>query len=113
MNVDDNGNSYAEMRTVTFSNNESRVPNSHDVVGDGFTQLPVIMSDGEGKEFMVHFADDRDMENMENIDEDIELGVGTDGLKVSFQREDGSGDTHEENRHGNPIPDQERFLPIG
>ncbi|RCN48848.1 hypothetical protein ANCCAN_05132 [Ancylostoma caninum] len=109
MNIDDNGNSYAEMRTVTFSNNESRVPSSHDLVGEGYAQLPVIMSDGEGKEFMVHFADDRDMENM---DEDIELGVGTDGMKGGFQQEDGNEDPREEGRLGHPIPDQERFLPI-
>ncbi|EPB70304.1 hypothetical protein ANCCEY_10606 [Ancylostoma ceylanicum] len=109
MNIDDNGNSYAEMRTVTFSNNESRVPSSHDLVGDGYAQLPVLMSDSDGKEFMVHFADDRDMENM---DEDIELGVGADGLKGGFQQEDGGEDAREENRLGHPIPDQERFLPI-
>lgn len=85
---------------------------------------------------MVHFADDRDMENM---DEDIELGVGSvcisvysfvysihsfinhvhmmvfsqDGLKASFHQEDSGEDARDESRHGHPIPDQERFLPIG
>ncbi|KAK6748672.1 hypothetical protein RB195_001343 [Necator americanus] len=107
MNVDDNGNSYAEMRTVTYSNTEPRTPSSHDLTGDGYAQLPVIMS--EGKEFMVHFADDRDMENM---DEDLELGVDADGLKINFHQEEGGEEAREESRHGNPIPDQERFLPI-
>ncbi|CAJ0600811.1 unnamed protein product [Cylicocyclus nassatus] len=111
MDGDNNGTSYAEMRTVTFSNSES-VTSSHDVVGDGYAQLPVIMSDREGKEFMVHFADDHDLENMENIDEEVELGVTSDGLKMVYTRGDGAGDADSEGRRGNPIPDQERFLPI-
>ncbi|KAK6012861.1 hypothetical protein OSTOST_21961 [Ostertagia ostertagi] len=66
------------------------------------------MSDGEGKEFMVHFADDRDMEN---IEEELELGVGNEGLKIGYPHDDRSTETPE-GRSCNPIPDQERFLPI-
>ncbi|KAJ1350673.1 hypothetical protein KIN20_006530 [Parelaphostrongylus tenuis] len=65
------------------------------------------MSDDDGKEFMVHFADDRDVENME---EDLEI-VGNDGMKIRFQRENGDEETPD-TRSSNPIPDQERFLPI-
>ncbi|KAK5970353.1 hypothetical protein GCK32_000786 [Trichostrongylus colubriformis] len=108
MNIDDNGNSYAEMQAVPFTHSESSVPSEHDMVGEEYGQIPVIMSDGEGKEFMVHFADDRDMENME---EELELGVGNEGLKISYPRDDRSTATPE-GRSCNPIPDQERFLPI-
>ncbi|XGW32134.1 hypothetical protein V3C99_010369 [Haemonchus contortus] len=129
MNIDDNGNSYAEMQAVPFTHSESNVRSEHDMVGEGYGQIPVIMSDGEGKEFMVHFADDRDMENM---DEELELGVGNndknsvyqgslqsaklqvqlqEGLKISYPHENRSAETPE-GRPYNPIPDQERFLPI-
>nr|CDJ82683.1 Carbohydrate purine kinase and Transcription factor CBF NF-Y archaeal histone domain containing protein [Haemonchus contortus] len=108
MNIDDNGNSYAEMQAVPFTHAESNVRSEHDMVGEGYGQIPVIMSDGEGKEFMVHFADDRDMENM---DEELELGVGNEGLKISYPHENRSAETPE-GRPYNPIPDQERFLPI-
>ncbi|KAK6030526.1 hypothetical protein OSTOST_03331 [Ostertagia ostertagi] len=108
MNVDDNGNSYAEMQAVPFTHSESSAPSEHDIVGDEYGQIPVIMSDGEGKEFMVHFADDRDMEN---IEEELELGVGNEGLKIGYPHDDRSTETPE-GRSCNPIPDQERFLPI-
>ncbi|VDL69582.1 unnamed protein product [Nippostrongylus brasiliensis] len=108
MNIDDNGNSYAEMQAVPFSHSESRVPSNHDIVDDGYGQIPVLMGDGEGKDFMVHFADDRDMEN---IDEELELGVGGEGLKMSFQHERHGRETSDATPF-NPIPDQERFLPI-
>lgn len=109
MNIDDNGNSYADMQAVSFSRSESRVPPSgHEVVDDGYAQLPVIMSDDDGKEFMVHFSDDRDVENME---EELEIGVGNESMKIRFQRGDGDEEASD-NRSNNPIPDQERFLPI-
>ncbi|KHJ99049.1 hypothetical protein OESDEN_00962 [Oesophagostomum dentatum] len=52
------------------------------------------------------------MENIENMDEEVELGVDNDDLKISFHRDNGGDETHGETRRGNPIPDQERFLPI-
>ncbi|VDO18509.1 unnamed protein product [Heligmosomoides polygyrus] len=108
MNIDENGTSYAEMQAVPFSHADSRVPGDHGLVGDNYGQIPVIMSDGEGKEFMVHFADDRDMEH---IEDDLELGVGNESLKMTYQHENQCRGTPE-TRAGHPIPDQERFLPI-